>query len=374
MTGDLDGILVVSLEHAVAAPFCAAQLADAGARVVKVERPEGDFARGYDSVVKGGSAYFVWLNRGKESVVLDLKTAADAALLARIVAQADVFVQNMGPGRAKRLGFGSADLRARHPRLITCDISGYGEVGPYAEMKAYDLLVQAETGLCSITGAPAAPGRVGISLADVAAGATAYGAITRALYRRERTGNGAALKTSLFDTLADWMSVPLLHQVYGGTAPARVGIRHPSIAPYGAFTLADGSQIVISVQNEREWVRFCAAILEAPDLAADPRFNTMPARVANRDALDARIGETFATMDRHKAAERLGAAAIAYGMLNSVADFARHPQLKRVPVETPDGHVDLVAPPVQVDAQTAAPGPVPALGEHTAAIREEFGD
>ncbi len=280
MTQDLEGVLVVGLEHAVAAPFCTAQLADAGARVIKVERPEGDFARGYDTVVKGGSAYFVWLNRGKESIALDLRDPADKALLERIVARADVFVQNLGPGQAARLGFGAADLAARHPRLVTCDISGYGEAGPYAGMKAYDLLVQAETGLCSITGAPEAPGRVGISLADVATGATAHGAILRALYRRERTGRGAVLKTSLFDTLADWMSVPLLHQVYGGKAPPRVGIRHPSIAPYGAYALGDGSQIVISIQNEREWVRFCAAILDEPALATNPRFATMTARVA----------------------------------------------------------------------------------------------
>ena len=372
MTQDLEGVLVVGLEHAVAAPFCTAQLADAGARVIKVERPEGDFARGYDTVVKGGSAYFVWLNRGKESIALDLRDPADKALLERIVARADVFVQNLGPGQAARLGFGAADLAARHPRLVTCDISGYGEAGPYAGMKAYDLLVQAETGLCSITGAPEAPGRVGISLADVATGATAHGAILRALYRRERTGRGAVLKTSLFDTLADWMSVPLLHQVYGGKAPPRVGIRHPSIAPYGAYALGDGSQIVISIQNEREWVRFCAAILDEPALATDPRFATMTARVANRAALDARVGETFATMDRAVAAQRLSAAAIAYGMLNSVADFASHPALRRVPVDTPNGSIDLVAPPVRVDEAAAAPGPVPALGEHTQAIREEF--
>ena len=372
MTQDLEGVLVVGLEHAVAAPFCTAQLADAGARVIKVERPEGDFARGYDTVVKGGSAYFVWLNRGKESIALDLRDPADKALLERIVARADVFVQNLGPGQAARLGFGAADLAARHPRLVTCDISGYGEAGPYAGMKAYDLLVQAETGLCSITGAPEAPGRVGISLADVATGATAHGAILRALYRRERTGRGAVLKTSLFDTLADWMSVPLLHQVYGGKAPPRVGIRHPSIAPYGAYALGDGSQIVISIQNEREWVRFCAAILDEPALATNPRFATMTARVANRAALDARVGETFATMDRAVAAQRLSAAAIAYGMLNSVADFASHPALRRVPVDTPNGSIDLVAPPVRVDEAAAAPGPVPALGEHTQAIREEF--
>ena len=372
MTQDLEGVLVVGLEHAVAAPFCTAQLADAGARVIKVERPEGDFARGYDTVVKGGSAYFVWLNRGKESIALDLRDPADKALLERIVARADVFVQNLGPGQAARLGFGAADLAARHPRLVTCDISGYGEAGPYAGMKAYDLLVQAETGLCSITGAPEAPGRVGISLADVATGATAHGAILRALYRRERTGRGAVLKTSLFDTLADWMSVPLLHQVYGGKAPPRVGIRHPSIAPYGAYALGDGSQIVISIQNEREWVRFCAAVLDEPALATDPRFATMTARVANRAALDARVGETFATMDRAVAAQRLSAAAIAYGMLNSVADFASHPALRRVPVDTPNGSIDLVAPPVRVDEAAAAPGPVPALGEHTQAIREEF--
>ncbi|MDP6787060.1 MAG: CoA transferase, partial [Rhodospirillales bacterium] len=257
MRETLKGLLVIAVEQAVAAPYCSSRLADAGARVIKVERPEGDFARGYDRVVHGESAYFVWLNRGKESIALDLKDAADRALLARMVGRADVFIQNLAPGAAGRLGFASDALRARHPALVTCDISGYGEEGPYAEMKAYDLLVQAESGLASVTGRPEGPGRVGVSVSDVGAGMYAQAAILEALIERGRTGSGKGIQVSLFDAMADWMTVPLLHQVYGGKAPARVGLAHPSIAPYGVYAAADG-EVVIAIQNQREWRNFCA--------------------------------------------------------------------------------------------------------------------
>ena len=269
MTKPLDGILVVAVEQAVAAPYCTSRLADAGARVIKIERPGGDFARGYDHVVHGESAYFVWLNRGKESILLDLKDAGDAALLARMIAHADVFVQNLIPGAAARAGFGSDDLRARYPRLITCDLSGYAADGPSKDMKSYDMLVQAETGLAAITGTPDAPGRVGVSVCDIAAGMYATQAILLALIERGRTGQGQQIAVSLFDGMADWMTVPLLHHDYGGKAPGRVGLKHPSIAPYSSFRTKDGGEIVISIQNEREWASFAAEILERGELARD---------------------------------------------------------------------------------------------------------
>ncbi len=263
MPEPLDNILVVALEQAVAAPYCTAKFADAGARVIKIERPEGDFARRYDKYVKGLATYFVWLNRGKESIVLDIKAADDAALLHRILAKADVFIQNLAPGAAARAGFGAESLRAHYPRLVTCDISGYGEDGPYRDMKAYDLLVQAESGLASVTGGPEGPGRVGVSVCDIATGLAAYSAILEALYERERTGRGSGVALSLFDVMADWMSVPLLQYLHSGTAPARVGMNHPSIAPYGAYP-TQGEPIVISIQNEREWRAFCEGVLTQP--------------------------------------------------------------------------------------------------------------
>lgn len=370
--GALDGILVVGLEQAVAAPYCTSRLADAGARVIKVERAEGDFARGYDAVAHGESAYFVWLNRGKESVALDLKRPDDAALLHRMIARADVFVQNLAPGAAERAGFGSADLRARHPRLITCDITGYGEDGPYREMKAYDLLVQAETGLAAITGAPERPGRVGVSVADIACGMNAHAGVLQALYERERTGRGKGLAVSLFDAVADWMTVPLLHQDYGGKAPARVGLNHPSIAPYGAYALGDGREVVLSIQNEREWQQFCAVVLERPELAGDPLFRSNTLRVANRQDLDAAIAEVFGALTREQAVERLSAARIAFGSLNSVADLSTHPQLRRIETGTPSGPVSGVAPAVRWRDESFAPRPIPAVDQQGAALREEF--
>lgn len=368
----LDGVLVVSLEQAVAAPFCTARLADAGARVIKIERAEGDFARGYDSVVQGESAYFVWLNRGKESLVADLKDPADRALIERIVARADIFVQNFAPGAAERLGLGAQALRTRYPRLISCAISGYGEAGPYRDMKAYDLLIQCESGLASITGTPDAPGRVGVSAADITCGMNAHGAILEALIRRDRTGEGSALSVSLFDGMADWMTVPLLHADYGGKAPARVGIAHPSIAPYGAYRASDGQQIVIAVQNEREWTALCTRVVMDDDLATDPRFLSNDRRCAHRGDLDARLVPAFAALEPEALAVRLKEAGIAFGRLNSVEAFSAHPQLRRVRVETPGGPADIPAPPVLVDGRAPVLGPVPALGASTSAITAEF--
>ncbi|MBM3566072.1 MAG: CoA transferase, partial [Alphaproteobacteria bacterium] len=283
--GALDGILVVALEQAVAAPYASSRLADQGARVIKIERPEGDFARGYDRAAKGQSSYFVWLNRGKESLVLDIKADADRALLGRILARADVFIQNLAPGAAARAGFGSEDLRRAFPRLIACDISGYGEDNSYRDMRAYDLLVQAESGLASVTGGPGEPARVGVSVCDIAAGMYAHAAILEALIRRGQTGEGDIIKVSLFDGMADWMAVPLLHHDYGGGAPERVGLRHPSIMPYESFATADGGRILISIQNEREWARFAERILGHPEWARAGPYGDNVSRVGNRDKL-----------------------------------------------------------------------------------------
>jgi crotonobetainyl-CoA:carnitine CoA-transferase CaiB-like acyl-CoA transferase len=372
MSKPLDGLLVVSLEQAVAAPYCSSRLADAGARVIKLERPEGDFARGYDSVVHGESAYFVWLNRGKESIAVDLKRDDDLALVRRMLARADIFIQNLAPGAAGRLGLGHEVLRGERPRLITCDISGYGETGPYAEMKAYDLLVQAESGLAAVTGRPEGPGRVGVSVCDIACGMYAYQAILEALLLRERTGEGSALATSLFSGMADWMTVPLLHQDYGPGAPRRVGLNHPSIAPYGVYACQGGEEVVFSIQNEREWKRLVEQVLERPEMLDDPRFADNTARVANRPALDAAIAEVFGRLGREALTRRLFAAAIAYGAVNTPADLSAHPQLRRVTVATPTGPVELVAPPVEVRGRDFDLGAVPALDEHGASLRREF--
>ena len=367
----LEGLLVVALEQAVAAPLCTSRLADAGARVIKIERPEGDFARGYDRVAHGQSAYFLWLNRGKESLTLDIKDPADQALLTRIIARADVFVQNLAPGAAGRAGFDAGELRARHPRLVTCSISGYGESGPYRDMKAYDMLIQAETGLADITGPPEAPGRVGVSVSDISAGLNSYAAILEALVRRERSGEGATLEVSLFDATAEWMAVPLMFQELTGRAPPRVGISHPSIAPYGAFLTGDGKGIVISIQNEREWAWLCRDILGRPELASDPRFCNISQRVANRSEVDRIVQNEFARFDRAALGARLKSAGIAFGNLNTVADFARHPQLRRLTVEIPEGPVSMPCPPARglVEARSHS---VPAVGAHSAALRREF--
>ena len=372
MSRALEGILVVSLEQAVAAPFCSGRLADAGARVIKIERHEGDFARGYDQVVQGDSAYFVWLNRGKESIALDIKAEEDKAILGNMIASADVFIQNLAPGAAARAGFGSEELRARHPRLITCDISGYGESGPFAKMKAYDLLVQAESGLAAITGGPESPSRVGVSVCDVGTGMYAQAAILEALVERQRTGKGKGIAVSLFDAMADWMTVPLLHQDYGGKAPERVGLAHPSIAPYGIYAAGDGGQVVISIQNEREWRKFCAEVLELPDLATDPSFDCNTHRVANRPALDEAILARFRPLTRDQLVARLRAAGIAFGSLNSVADLSAHPQLRRVTVSAPGGDVSLVAPPSRSGGEGLSLGAVPEVDAQGRALRGEF--
>ena len=364
----LRGLTVVALEQAVAAPYCSMRLADAGARVIKIERPEGDFARGYDHAAAGSSSYFVWLNRGKESLVADIKNAEDAALLKRILSRADVFIQNLAPGAAARAGFGAPALRAAHPRLITLDISGYGEVGPYAGMKAYDLLVQAESGLASVTGHPAGPGRVGVSVCDIACGMTAYSAVLEALIARGITGSGQPLSVSLFDSVADWMNVPLLYYEGTGVIPARAGLAHPSICPYGAFILQDNSAVLVAIQNEREWAAFCAHVLQSADLAFRPGFESNAARVANRPELDSIVATTFARLTREAAIARLGAANTAYGFVNDVVGLAAHPALRRTEVGTPGGRVCLIAPAVA----HAALGAVPEIGEHSAAIRREF--
>ncbi len=370
--GPLAGLLVVSLEQAVAAPYCSSRLADAGARIIKLERPEGDFARGYDRAAKGLSSYFVWLNRGKESLTIDIKEPADAALLHRILARADVFIQNLAPGAAARAGFGSAELRARYPRLITVDISGYGETGAYASMKAYDLLVQAESGLAMVTGRPEGPGRVGVSACDIACGMSAHAGVLEALIERGITGRGKGIAVSLFDGMADWMNVPLLFYEGTGQAPERMGLAHPSICPYGAFALADGALVLISIQNEREWGEFCAIFLDDPHLPKRPGFETNVIRVAHRAEVDAHIAAVFAKYDRAGAAARLRAANTAFGFVNDVAAFSHHPALRRAVVETPNGPVSIAAPPIRGSDGDRVLGPVPAIGQHAAAIRAEF--
>ncbi len=368
----LDGLLVLSLEQAVAAPYCTSRLADAGARVIKVERAEGDFARLYDRAAGDVSSYFAWLNRGKESLVADIKSPADAALLHAILARADVFVQNLAPGAAARAGFGSAALRARHPRLITLDISGYGESGPYADMKAYDLLVQAESGLAAVTGLPSGPGRVGVSVCDIACGMAGHAAVLEALVARGITGQGRGLSTSLFAGMADWMTVPLLQYEATGTPPPRVGLAHPSICPYGAFPTEDGTLVLVAIQNEREWAQFCAHVLLEPNLPARPGFDSNVARVQQRAMVDTRIAAVLATLTRAEAVERLRRAGTAYGFVNSVDQFARHPALHRTEVVIPGGHVALPVPPVAIAGAVRALGAVPATGAHSAAIRAEF--
>ncbi len=370
----LEGILVVAVEQAVAAPLCSCRLADAGARVIKVERPEGDFARGYDSVARGESAYFVWLNRGKESVALDIKDEADRGLLLRLLARADVLVQNLKPGGLRRAGIDISEVRQRNPGLVVCRISGFGPDGPNRDRKAYDLLIQAESGLAALTGTPSEAGRTGVSVCDVAAGMYAYEAILEALIARGRSGEGAEIEVSLFDAMADWMTVPLLHYDYGGRSPGRAGLRHPSIAPYGVFETSDGRRVLISIQNEREWRILCEGVLEKPAMAHDPRFAGNEARVANRPALDSMIAEVFANLSRDALVARLLRFEIAYGDLNEVGDLSAHPTLRRLSVATPHGEVAMPAPPARTRGAGIRPGPVPALGAHTEKIRREFAE
>lgn len=372
MQRDLEGLLVVSVEQAVAAPYVSGRLADAGARVIKIERPEGDFARGYDSLVHGESAYFVWLNRGKESVCLDLKAPDDLAILTEMVAQADIFIQNLAPGAIDRLGFAPDKLRAANPRIITCSISGYGDEGPFRDLKAYDLLVQAESGLSSITGNEQGSARVGVSVCDIAAGMTAFQAVLQALFARERTGQGRHIAVSLYHALADWMNVPYLQFAYGGKTPDRAGLSHPTIAPYGAYACGDGKAVLISIQNEREWAMLCADVLGRPEVAGDPRFTSNNLRVANRPALDEIIRAAFGAAPRETIVERLEKARIAYGRVSTMDDLVRHPQNRYVTVDTPSGPVRYLAPGALIDHTLPTFGPVPALGEHSGALRTEF--
>ena len=370
MPGALDGLLVVSVEQAVAAPYCSARLADAGARVIKIERPEGDFARGYDSYVHGLSSYFVWLNRGKQSVTLDFRKPEDAALLQRLIGQADVLIQNLAPGAAARAGFGSAAMRAANRRLITVDVSGYGDHGPYRNRRAYDLLVQAESGLASVTGGPEAPARVGVSVTDVACGMNAYEAVLEAIIGRGRSGQGAAISVSLFDAMADWMTVPLLHHE-GGKPPQRLGLAHPSIAPYGVFKSREGIDILISIQNDREWRILATDVMGDAALAADAKFATVRSRVQHRAETDGKVAASFATMDVATLSNKLLKADIAFARVNDVAGLIAHPHLRRISVETPHGPVSYPAP-APIRDEPRAYRRIPALGEHTEKVRREF--
>ncbi|HEY4982890.1 MAG TPA: CaiB/BaiF CoA-transferase family protein [Pseudolabrys sp.] len=368
----LSGLLVVSVEQAVAAPQCTCRLADAGARVIKIERPEGDFARRYDALVHGESAYFVWLNRGKQSVVLDLAKPEDKALLDAMLAKADVFVQNLKPGALAKLDFAFTRLRKAYPRLICCSISGYGESGPYAQRKAYDMLIQAESGLASITGGPEAPARAGVSVVDIAAGMNAYEAILEALLARARSGEGAAIAISMFDAMADWMTVPLL-QHEGGDTPKRIGLAHTSISPYGAFKTRDGGDVLISIQNDREWRILAEHVLGDKALAADPNFATNVERVKRRAETDGRVALAFATMDVAPLVEKLARYDIAFGRINNPDLLGRHPHLRRITVDSPTGPVSMPAPAAIHNGVPRKLGAVPALGQHTDMVRKEFG-
>ena len=368
----LDGLLVVSVEQALAAPLASGRLAEMGARVIKIERPEGDFARGYDQAANGVSSYFVWTNRGKESLAMDFKQITDAALLASLLAQADVFIQNLAPGAMARAGFDSESLRSRYPRLITCDITGYGMDGAASQLKAYDLLVQCESGLAGISGAPQAPGRIGVSICDIGAGMNATIGILSALALRQRTGVGSSVSVSLFDGAADWMTVPYLHERYGDGAPSRQGLKHPSIAPYGAYTTKDGKDVVVSIQNEREWQKFCSVFLLMPEKANDSRFVSNTERVKNRELLDATITAVFAQLDLESALNRLAQSKTAYGQVRSVADMSTHPALRTWPMPVGDTFIDMIAPPVRTPWDEHRFNPAPTLGQHSASLREEF--
>jgi len=374
----LDGVLVVSLEQAVAAPFATRQLADLGARVIKIERPDGgDFARAYDATVNGLSSYFVWLNRTKESLTLDVKRADGQAILARLLDRADVFVQNLAPGAAGRLGTDATVLRATRPRLVVCTISGYGTSGPYADRKAYDLLVQNEVGLVSVTGTDEAPSRVGISVADIAAGMYGFSGTLTALLTRKDTGVGAALDVSLFDALAEWMGAPAYYTGYSGAPPLRTGGAHATIAPYELFVTRDGVEICLAIQNGREWTRFCTDVIGRPELADDPRFHSNPERVRHRAALHQTIAAVVGALDAAAFLARLQAAGIASARRNDVAAFLAHPQLaardRWREIGSPSGPVRALLPPIDIDGQEPAMGAIPALGQHTEAILRELG-
>jgi len=374
----LKDIVVVAVEQAVAAPFATRHLADLGARVIKVERPDGgDFARSYDGAVHGLSSHFVWLNRTKESLTLDLKRPEASTVLSQLLERADVFVQNLAPGAASRLGTAPADLHARYPRLIVCEISGYGSSGPYANEKAYDLLVQSEVGLVSITGSEAEPAKAGVSVADIAAGVYALSGILTALLARAQSGRGTIVEVSLFDALSEWMGFAAYYTTYGGSPPPRTGAHHASIAPYGPFRTRDGDTVVLAVQNAREWTRFCAEVLGWSELADDDRFRTNSLRVANRRALHIAIESTLGSLPASDVVARLKAARIAHARVNSVAEYLEHPQLAERDVwreiGSPAGVLRAMIPPVRMAGVAPALGPVPALGQHTDAILRELG-
>lgn len=374
----LDGITVVALEQAVATPFTTRQLADLGARVIKVERPgTGDFARQYDRTVKGLSSHFVWLNRSKESLTLDLKHDRAKTVLWELVERADVFIQNLAPGAAARLGFSSEALRARHQRLIVCNVSGYGPDGPYRDKKAYDLLVQAEAGVLAITGNGDQPAKCGIPVADIAAGMYAYSGILAALFLRERTGQGTVLDVSLMDALAEWMGYPAYYAGYGGKAPARTGASHAAIAPYGPFATGDGKVVLLSIQNEREWAAFCSTVLEMPGVATDPRFCGSSERVQNRGELHRRIDDVFQKLTVEAVTERLERARVAYARMRTIEEFLEHPQLaarhRWMEVGSPVGPLRALRPPVDFLGMEPVMDPIPDVGQDNDAILGELG-
>ncbi len=374
----LDGLLVVSVEQAIAAPFASRQLADLGARVIKIERPGvGDFARAYDHTVRGLASHFVWTNRSKESLTLDLKRPEALDVLRRLVSRADVFLHNLAPGAMGRLGFGAAALREEHPRLVVCEISGYGTSGPYRDKKAYDLLVQSEAGLVSITGTPETPSKVGISIADIAAGMYAFSSILAALGRRAKTGSGALLDISMLDALSEWMGYPAYYAGYGGTPLPRTGARHAAIAPYGPYVAGDGHVVYLGLQNEREWARFCADVLDRPALVSDPRFSSNALRVEHHDELEQIIIAAFADKTAQHVVDKLETAQIANARMNTVDEFLEHPQLaargKWQQVDSPVGPLRALVPPYGFDDVAPKMGPIPALGEHTGKILSELG-
>lgn len=370
----LEGYLVVSLEQAVAAPLASARLAQAGARVIKIERKEGDFARGYDSAAKGDSSYFAWTNRGKESLVLDIKQKEDLALLRRIIARADVFIQNLAPGSCERLGIGSEDLLNSHPRLICCDISGYGESAELAQMKAYDMLIQSESGLISISGGENEMGRIGVSLCDIGAGVTAHAAIVEALLRRERCGDGTVLKLSLFDVAAEWMTVPYIHAKYGKEAPRRMGLNHTTIAPYGAYQTNDGALTMIAVHNEREWRVLCESVLKSPETYLRPEFSTNNLRTEHRTAMNEALQSIVGNLSKKHFRSALAENRIAYGAVNEVSDLLSHPALRiDTAVNSLGNQLTLPAVPVRrLRSDDVIPDKIPEAGEHSFSLRQEF--
>lgn len=373
----LSGITVVSLEQAVAAPLATRHLADWGARVIKVERPgSGDFARDYDQTVNGLASHFVWLNRGKQSLTLDLKQPEAREVLATLVARADVFVQNLGPGAVERLGFGAQELRSRRPELITCGISGYGTTGSYRDRKAYDLLIQAESGIISTTGTDASPSKIGVSIADIASGMYAYTGVLTALIGRGRTGNGTNIEVSMLEALGEWMGFPAYYSGYSGVPLARSGAHHAAIVPYGPVEAGDGTTMFIAVQNEREWVRFCETVLTDPAIAADARFNAPAHRQANREALYALIEETTKQLTGAELTARLEAGDIAFAEMRSIQGFVDHPQLKERnrfrEIASPAGPLWALLPPANLEGIEPSMGPIPEVGAHTDAILREL--